>query len=68
MWTLLLSSTMLLGMWLIPRHWQGWIVYLANEALWLVYAHQRHDHALTVMALIAGVVGVRNLRVARRLA
>jgi lipid-A-disaccharide synthase-like uncharacterized protein len=68
-WTLVLTATMVVGLLLIPRRpvW-GWSCYLFNEALWLVYAHQRNDHALVVMALVTGAVGIRNLRVARRLA
>ncbi len=68
MWTLLLTSTMVAGMWVLARHWWGWWLYLFNELLWLVYGQVRHDHAIVVMALIAGAVGARNLVVTRRLA
>lgn len=67
MWTAVLTVTGLVGMWLIPRFWQGWVLYLVNECLWLAYALEIHSHPLLVMSLLWGAVGVRNLVVARRL-
>lgn len=64
MWTLLLTSTGVTGLWLVARHWWGWLLYLLNEVLWLVYAIGRHDQPLMVMACIWGMVGTRNLTLA----
>lgn len=67
MWTLSLTVTGLVGMYLIPRHWWAWLIYLVNELLWLAYALEIHSHPLMVMSLCWGAVGVRNLKVARDL-
>lgn len=68
MWTLALTVTGVVGLWLIPRHWYGWIWYLVNECLWLAYGLGIHSHPVIVMSLIWGSLGVRNLLLARRLA
>lgn len=68
MWTAVLTFTGVIGLWLIPRTWTGWIWYLANESLWLAYGLATHSHPVIVMSVIWGVLGLRNLRVARELA
>lgn len=67
-WTLVLTVTGIVGLWQIPKTWHGWIWYLANEWLWLVYGLAIHSMPLIVMSMIWAVVGCRNLAVARDLA
>ncbi len=64
MWTVALVSVGVLGLWLAPRHWWGWLICLGSEGLWLVYALQRRDHALALMAVVWAVVNGRNAWVA----
>lgn len=66
MWTLALTVTGLGGLWLVARHWQGWILYLINELLWLVYGVSTRQHPVIVMAVLWFVLGARNLVVTRR--
>lgn len=66
MWTFLLTTTGVAGLWLVAKHWQGWILYLVNECLWLAYGLSTHSHPVIVMSLIWGALGVRNLIVTRR--
>lgn len=58
---------MVIGMWQVVRTWHGWIWYLGNECLWMAYGLATHSHPIIAMSLIAGAVGVRNLKVAREL-
>lgn len=66
MWTFALTVTGLGGLWLVARHWQGWILYLINELLWLVYGASTHQHPVIVMAVLWFILGARNLVVTRR--
>lgn len=66
MWTFALTVTGLGGLWLVARHWQGWILYLINELLWLVYGVTTSQHPVIVMAVLWFVLGARNLVVTRR--
>lgn len=65
MWTVVLSLTGLAGLWLVAKHWQGWILYLVNEVLWFAYGLTIHSRPVLVMAVLWFVVGVRNLVLAR---
>lgn len=65
-WTLLLVSTGVTGMWLAARHWYGWAIGVGNEVLWFAYAIQRHDSALMIMAWVWGFVAARNCLLTRR--
>lgn len=66
MWTFALTVTGLGGLWLVARHWQGWILYLINELLWLVYGVSTGQHPVIVMAVLWFILGARNLVVTRR--
>lgn len=65
MWTLLLTSTGVTGLWLVARHWWGWAITSLSEVLWVAYAIHTHDRPLMVMAPIWLVVNLRNLALAR---
>lgn len=65
-WTALLTVTGLSGLWLVARHWQGWILYLINEVLWLAYGLTIHSTPVIVMAVLWFITGTRNLVVTRR--
>lgn len=66
MWTAALTVTGLGGLWLVARHWQGWILYLINEVLWLAYGLTIHSTPVIVMAVLWFITGTRNLVVTRR--
>lgn len=66
-WTIVLTATGIAGLWLVARHWQGWVLYLLNEVLWFAYALRIHAQPLMIMAVIWGLIGFRNLKVAREL-
>lgn len=66
MWTLALTLTGIGGMWLVAKHWWGWLVYLVNEVLWFSYGFTIHATPLIIMAVLWFVVGVRNLTVTRK--
>jgi hypothetical protein len=66
MWTAALTVTGVAGLWLVAKHWYGWLVYLLNECIWLAYGLAIHSTPVIVMSLIWGVLGVRNLYVARK--
>jgi hypothetical protein len=66
MWLLALTLTGMGGMWLVAKHWWGWLVYLVNEVLWFAYGLMLHATPLYVMAVLWFSVGVRNLVVTRR--
>ena len=66
LWTIALVSTGVGGLWLVAKHWWGWLLYTFNEVLWFAYAVHTHDTALTIMAVIWFLLGVRNIAVAYR--
>lgn len=66
MWTAALTVTGLGGLWLVARHWQGWILYLINEVLWLAYGLSIRSTPVIVMAVLWFATGARNLVVTRR--
>lgn len=68
MWTAALTVTGLGGLWLVARHWQGWILYLINEVLWLAYGLTIRSTPVIVMAVLWFATGTRNLVVQRGLA
>lgn len=49
-WTVLLVGTSMTGVWLAPRHWQGWALMTASELLWAAYAISLHSISLLVMS------------------
>lgn len=59
-WTLALVLTGLGGLWLIGKHWWGWLLYTLNEVLWFAYALDTHDTPLAIMAVVWFTLGVRN--------
>lgn len=65
-WTAILTLTGVIGLWLVAHHWQGWVLYLVNEVLWFIYAITIHAPPLIVMSILWGVLGARNLHVARK--
>jgi hypothetical protein len=65
MWTFALTMTGVAGLWAIPHHWWGWLLYLLNESLWLAYGLTTGSHPVIVMSCIWGALGVRNLIVSR---
>jgi hypothetical protein len=66
MWTAALTATGVVGLWLVARHWYGWLVYLLNEMIWLAYGLSIGSQPVIVMSVIWGILGVRNLYVARK--
>lgn len=67
MWTVALTLTGLSGIWLVARHWYGWILYLINEVLWLAYGLSIRSTPVIVMAVLWFATGARNLVVQRAL-
>lgn len=65
-WTFLLVSTGVGGLWLSAKHWQGWALYALNEVLWFAYALHTADTALAIMAVVWFAVGVRNFLVTKK--
>lgn len=65
-WTISLTVTGIVGLWLVARHWYGWLLYLLNEVLWFVYAITIHAQPLMIMAVLWAAIGARNLHVARK--
>lgn len=43
--------------------WWGWLINLANEILWIVYALSTHQYGFILMAVAYGIVYARNARV-----
>lgn len=65
MWTTLLVVSVLTGVWLSGRHWWGWLISAASEALWLIHGLMRDDTAVIVMAVMLLVINLRNAIVTR---
>lgn len=66
LWTLVLVSTSVLGVWLAPRHWQGWVVTTASEVLWAAYALTLHSTSLLIMSGVWFVLNARGAFVSYR--
>lgn len=49
-WTITLVSVSLLGIYLAPRHWQGWAITTGSEVLWAAYALTLHSMSLLIMS------------------
>ncbi len=61
-WTLTLVPVSLLGVWLAARHWYGWAISAASEAIWLAYAISLHSQSLAIMSVVWFVLHARNTR------
>ena len=44
--------------------WYGWVVNLAAQPVWFVFAFVTHAYALLISAVLYSVVFARNLRLA----
>lgn len=59
-WTIVLVTVSILGVWLAPKHWYGWGISLASEALWAAYALTIHSLSLLIMSGVWAVIHGRN--------
>jgi len=59
-WTLVLVTPSLLGVWLAARHWFGWAISAASEVLWAAFSITTHDLPLLIMSFIWFGVHCRN--------
>lgn len=66
-WTIVLVGTSVLGVWLSPRHWQGWAITTASEVLWAAYALTLHSQSLLIMSGVWFVLNLRGCVIRHRL-
>lgn len=64
-WTVILVGTGLVGLWIAPRHWLGWVIYCVNEVLWITYGWLRGDMPILLMGTVWLCMGIRNTVVSR---
>lgn len=65
-WTVVLVGSSCLGVYLAPRHWQGWAITTASEVLWAAYALSLHSKSLLIMSGVWFVLNGRGAIVSRR--
>lgn len=68
MWTVVLLTVGLAGIWTAAKHWWGWVIGAAAEILWMAYAMHIGATPLLFMAMVWFAVDVRNAVVTRRAA
>jgi hypothetical protein len=66
-WSWVLTAVGVLGLYLAGRkRWEGWLVGLSAQALWLAYAVSTRQYGFIVSAFAYGWVYGKNLRAWRR--
>lgn len=65
-WTIVLVGSSCLGVWLAPRHWQGWGITTGSEVLWAAYALSLHSMSLLIMSGVWFVLNGRGAIVTYR--
>jgi len=68
MWTVVLLSVGITGLWIAAKHWWGWWINAASEILWASYAIHIKSQPLFLMALVWLAVNIRNAIVSRKAA
>lgn len=66
-WSVLLVSISVTGLWLAPRHWWGWCFNAVGELLWVTYAATIGSVALAIMSGIFFCVYTRNAYITLRM-
>lgn len=66
LWTIVLVTVSVLGIWLAPRHWYGWLITTLSEVLWFAYAMTLHSMSLEIMSVMWFVLNGRGMLVTYR--
>ncbi len=59
-WTVVLVGSSLLGVWLAPKHWYGWLISFLSEGLWAAYSLSIKSTSLLIMSGVWAVLHGRN--------
>jgi hypothetical protein len=66
-WSWVLGSLGITGLLIAGnRVWWGWLINLANEMLWIVYAVSTEQYGFILMAIAYATVYARNARNTRK--
>lgn len=63
LWSWILMVIGVTGLWIAGRgYWWAWLIGLAAQALWVVYAFATEQYGFIVSAFVYGFVYARNAR------
>lgn len=61
-WSVLLTTVGITGLWIVSNHrWQGWLISLASEILWIAYAVVTQQWGFIAAAVVYSCVHARAL-------
>lgn len=63
MWTFVLVTVSVAGLWLAPRSWIGWLITTLSEVLWFAYAMTLHSTSLEIMSVMWLLLNGRGMMV-----
>lgn len=67
-WSIALTTAAVCNAWLLGNRWTpAWLLSLASQGVWLIYAVVSEQWGFAVSAVVFGVLNVRNYRKWRQL-